>query len=434
MPQYTFATLAQAQTALAARLADPGNIFWTVSELNFYLQEALRSWNALTEQFNADFAFYASPNQTWYDISVMAGSPRQRTITDAYLYTIMQYHLLEPPTGAGAWVGTSQFSLADLQAALQRRRDEMIQSTACNLQQIPNIRSTPNTRRTYFPDSTLEPRRTRFIPDSSYGSPVTLTREDTLTWEAFNPSFPQQQGIPAAWSVIAGPPLALNVDLAPNVPGHYDSIAIVSGPTFNPPAATLIGVPDDWSSVAKWGALSDLFARESEATDLLRADYCRKRFVGGLEAMNKSNWLLAATINGMVVDTPSMREADGYSPEWQNNVNAYPSVVTAGTDFLAPCPVGAGQGCSLIVVGNAPMPVNPGDFVQVSRDAYDVILDEAQFLAAFKQGGQEFTEAEELDKNFMRFAVETNKRLAKLGFFRDLLGLEGERQNLAQPR
>ena len=88
----------------------------------------------------------------------------------------------------------------------------------------------------------------------------------------------------------------------------------------------------------------------------------------------------------------------------------------------------------LTVVGNAPLPVEPGDFIQVSRDVYDVILDYAQVLASFKQGGEEFASTKDLEMNFFQAALATNKRLAKMGVFADMLHLQGNRQNVDQPR
>ena len=433
MPQFEWLTLSQAQGALAARLADPNNIFWTQAELTLYIQEALRTWNALTEQWNSDFAFTATPaSGVWFNLSTLASSPRLRTLTDSYLYTLMQYHLLEPPTGAGTWTGTSQFSLADLQFALQRRRDEMIQVSGCNLAQLPNIPSTPNVRRTFFPDSTLEPIRTRFLYDSSA---VTLSREDTLAFDAFEPSHLQTSQLPSAWSVVTGPPLAMDVDTAPNVAGQYDVLALMAGLSFAPPAATLLGVPDDWAWVAKWGALADLLSRDSEATDRLRADYCLKRYLDGLKIMRASNWLLTATINGIPCDTPSVRETDAFQPEWENNATAWPSLVTAGIDFVAPCPTASGLvGVSMILVGNAPVPSLSGDYVQISRDAWDAVLGYAQVLASFKMGGAEFKSTQDLEKDFFLAASETNKRLLNLGLFVDTIRKEGEREDRNQPR
>jgi len=433
MPAFTWLTWLQARQALAARLADPNNVFWTDAENKLYLTEALRVWNSLTEQFNTDFAFPATPPTVWYNFGTLIGSPRLRTVTDADLYTVMQYHLLEPPTGAGAWTGTSQFSLADLQYALQRRRDEVIQAVACNIDELPKLPSTPNVRRTFFPDSTLEPIRTRFVPDS--GSATTLSREDTIAFDAFESQHLQQNQTPSAWSVITGPPLAMDVDTAPNVAGVYDVLYLRSGLTFNPPAATLMGLPDDWTWIAKWGALADLLSRDSEATDRDRADYCLNRFMQGLKIMQASNWLVSATINGVPVDTPALRDMDGFVPEWQDNASAWPSLVTAGIDFAGVCPVPAVlSGVSTIVIGNAPIPILDGDFVQVSRDVFDAILDYAQVLASFKQGGAEFKSTADLEKNFFTVAMQTNKRLADLGLFRDVAGLEGKRQQKAVPR
>jgi len=110
----------------------------------------------------------------------------------------------------------------------------------------------------------------------------------------------------------------MDVDLGPNVAGSYDVISLQAGANFVPPIPSPMNVPDDWAWLAKWGALADLLSRDSEATDRQRADYCLKRFQMGLQVMKQSNWLVSATINGMPVDTPSMRELDGYSPEWEN--------------------------------------------------------------------------------------------------------------------
>lgn len=435
--QYTWITYLAARQALAARLADPAKVFWSDTELGLYLIEALRAYNALCEVWNADFIFTATSAATWYNFSTQANSPRIRTLHDSDLYTIMQYHLLEPPTGAGPWTGTSQFSLADLQGALQRRRDEMIQVAACNLTQLPALASTPNIRRTQFPDTVLEPVRVRFVPAAPYGSPVTLNREDTLAFDAFQPQHLQTPQLPAGWSVISGPPLAMDTNTAPNVPGSFDVIALQSGPTFAPPAQTLLGIPDDWAWVAKFGALADLLSRDSEATDHPRAAYCLKRYTDGLKAMRQSNWLLTATIGGVPVDTPSLRELDAFLPEWQDNATAGPGLVTAGMDFVAPYPVATGSqnvGVSAILVGNAPVPVLDGDFVQCSRDSFDSILSYAQVLASFKMGGSEFASTKDLEKEFFMAAIEQNKRLSKLGLFSDVLHAGGKRQNIYQPR
>ena len=245
MPQYNWLTFGAAKTNLSQRLADPAFQFWTDIECGLCLIEALRAWNAYTEIWNADFTFTASSASHWYDLATLSGSPRLRTVSDSDLYTMMQYHLLEPPTGAGAWTGTSQFSLADLQGALQRRRDEMIQVSGCNLAHLAPLNITPGTYTITLADNVLEPHRARFLPD--VGNPVTLKREDRGAWNAFNPGRLQHPDVPAAWSILSGPPLSLDTDVPVSLPGQVDLIVLQSGNVFAPPAATLLNVPDDWA-------------------------------------------------------------------------------------------------------------------------------------------------------------------------------------------
>jgi hypothetical protein len=170
---YSYITLTQAVAALALRLNDPNLVSYSFAELAAYICESLRSWNALTSIWNADYAFNIAPPtaSVWYALRGVAGYPRQQTVLDTDIYTIMEYHLLEPPTG-GTWTGTPQFSISDLSGALQRRRDEIIQISSCNPVSAP-LASIPNTRRTALPDSVLQVIRNRFVPATGFGSPNT---------------------------------------------------------------------------------------------------------------------------------------------------------------------------------------------------------------------------------------------------------------------
>ena len=145
MPNYQWVTLSNAVAALAGRLADPTNVFWSQPELTLYIQEALSTWNALTEQWNADFVWTPDSSQVWYNVDQLPNSPRVRTLTDVDLFTSIKYMLLEPPSG-GTWAGTSQFSISDLSGALQRRRDEMIRRPAVISPSSPQSIPRPITR------------------------------------------------------------------------------------------------------------------------------------------------------------------------------------------------------------------------------------------------------------------------------------------------
>lgn len=434
-------TFLNLRDALSRRLNDLNKVFWTDDELKLYIAEALRTWNALTATWNADFTFTITgpASQVWYDLRTLAGYPRKPTLTDADIYTIMQYHLLEPATGGGTWTGSSQFALTDLVQALQRRRDEIIQLAGTNLAQF-NLPVSAGQRRISFADNVLEIRRVRYVPSS--GSPATLWRDDGLGFQDFapnylqgNPSPGQQPASPQQYNLTSNPPLSLDVDYPPSTGGVYDTIALVSGACLAPPVPSLLGIPDDLSWVAKWGAMADLLGSEDERQDAARAAYCLQRYKDGLTLAAQAPWLLLGQIADIPYDTVSFTEMDQYAPEWDSNPNSPVMLVIAGLDFLALSPVPTtNKMVSLTVVGNAPIPVADGDPVQASRDVLDAILDYSQHLASWKQGGAEFTATKELLKNFALAAQATNSRLEALGLFRDVLLSEGRLEEDTQER
>jgi hypothetical protein len=468
MPSYNWLTHLAARQQLANRLYDPGNVFWTDAENGVYLKTALRMFNVLTFTWKTDFVF-PTTDSIWNSISNLPGSPRQRTLTDVDAYIEMQYHLLEPPTGA-TWTGTPQFSIADLSRALQARRNEMIKVSNCNQSLMIGIPLTPNTRRTVLAnDSVIDVARVRYIPVpafwSSYGqggavpppwgygsggygeggygqytppTGLTLYRDDTVAQEWYEPPLYQQEsGVPQTFMLTSEPPLSWDVDIPPTYSGTYEAITSLAGRDFNVPIPTLLNIPDDFAWVAQWGALADLLGRESEATDRQRSSYCLKRYADGLNLFLKTPWIMLGKVNGAAVTLDSIANTDRYTPEWDNApANFGPFMVLGGIDFLA-APTGGGAGAGSVgvtVLGNAPVPVADTDPVQVSRDNWDTVLDLAQMLATFKCGGAEWQASLELETRAIQACAAENARLKSTGAFADILVQRGQAQDRDQNR
>lgn len=491
MPVFSWLPLSDAIAALAARLN--AGAFWSNTELQIYIYEALRHFNALTEQWNSTVAL-TNANGQWINTGTLTGSPRLRTVTDTDLYTQMEYMLLEPATG-GTWTGTHQFTLNNLQWSLQKRIQEVIQQTSCNIDQLSPINATPNVRGPYaLTDTVLEPRRNRFmalvasttgtatsgastvtvgsalgilkgqaisgtgipagtfvtsvsgtsvglsLPTSGavsgtvqFYQPYLLTREDVLSFQSFEPSYLQTVGAPQSWAVASEPPLSFEVDLAPNTPGYFDMLALNAGPTFDPPTASLLGVPDDWSMVAMYGALADVLGQEAESTDRQRAAYCLQRYTEMTEMMKQSNWLLQTLISGQVSKTVALADMDTLAVNWQESQENLPAVIEAGMDFIAPVP-GNGASLSVNLVGNAPLVDATGTYLQVARDDWDAVLNLSHHTAMFKCGGAEFQATLPMLKSFYQFCADRNRRWATQGVFVPYLRGEGKKQDTAEPR
>lgn len=430
---FSYITLGQLRTELLARLQDSGAAFTTVAEANIYLNESLRLLNALTFQWNADYLFNFNPGDSWKTLNV-AGSPRQRTVTDTYLYDQIEAMLLEPMSG-GAWTGTSQFNIGLISAALQYRRDELLLQSAANpvrLIQNSPVLSTTST----LPDSTLSLSRVRWIAQDS-SMPYVLGREDVNTTNAFGPMLSIQPGPPESWMVTAVQPLQFEVSCPPNQPGNFDILASWAGASFTPPAATFVGIPDDWTPALVYGALADVLANSPEGRDNERSKYCLQRYEQLKKAMLKLPWLIQATVADVPVDTPSFQEIDAFEQNWEQVHNPTdPTIVVGGADFVALAPFATTTLVSsvLTVVGNAPLPTNDAAEIQLSRDGVDAILAYAQHVASFKMGGADFAVTMPLLEQFEAYCRKKNSEYAALGIFRPELLMEGNRGDELHPR
>lgn len=485
---YNWLTLSNAITQLGQRLniVPSTTTFWTIAELQVYLTQALRQYNALTWQWRTDFTFN-SPN-LWNSLGSLTGSPRLRTLYDTDAYTEMQYMLLEPATGQ-TWTGTNQFSISVLSQALQRRRDEMIQVTNCNQSLSTGIAYTPGTIRTQLPSTVIDVERVRYMPilasatgsaasgistvsissvsgtisvgqvisgtgisywatvtsvsssaigisiptigtvsgTITFSQPTTLVRDDTVAQEFYEaPLYQQTPGTPNTFSLSSEPPLSWQVDIPPNQSGVYEAVMLQSGAQFNPPTPTLIGIPNDFVWVLEWGALADLLGEEAESTDRERSAYCLKRYQDGLQLMLKTPWIELGKVNGQAVNCDSIVVLDRYDAEWDSNPTGFgPVIVTGGIDNIA-APVG--QGIGVTVLGNAPILDVTGTYLQVSPSDADIMFDLAQARAVFKCAGAEWKQALELEQRAIQACAAENSRLRSLGAFSDVLIQRGQDQ------
>jgi len=417
---------------LAARLYDPTFQFWTQAELTLYLQEAMQTWQALTGYWRGDFPFVPTAGVAWYDIPSMASSLRKYTVSDDQLLTTVQYHLLEPPTGSGVWTGSAQFALTDLTSALLRRKEELVGISGCTWTRI-QIPAIPG--RTALPTNVVDLRRATFTPASpALGGPITLWQSDQWSYQSFQVGYTTSPGpFPSSFSVSTEPWLTFDVDVQPGVPGTYTLLVIQSGPQCSDP-----NLPDDWQWVTKWGMLSDLLSRESNAKDPLRAKYAEQRYQQGLKLLSVAPALLVVAVNGVPIWQDSVRSMDTYSVGWEAAPLGPPTMaVTAGLNLLALSPPpdsSTAYNLTLTVIENAPVALVAGGCLSLSRELVDLMLDYAQHLAAFKMGGEEFVATEQLYNRFMQYAAMYSSRLGEQGEFQRILWDISQRQEDLDPR
>jgi hypothetical protein len=426
---YAYVTLYQALSDLGQRLYDTTQQMWSAAELTAYIQDALRTWNALTSFYRDSMTVTLSPNKIWCDLPSQKNSLRPYTATDQSQIQLIEYALLEPITSSYplVWAGSLQFAIADILANWTAKQNEVLGTTGCTL--TPTVVSAPTSwQRIFPPDTTLVIRRVAWIPVAGQGYSTTALRQsDGWAKVAYDRNYTTAAPAPPrSWMQSTQPPPSFDVDRLPPVTGQYEMLLSLSGPNSSSTAASTCAVPDDWVWVARWGALASLLGHESNASDPLRADYAEKRFQQGMVLMSDASAVLDLRINNIPRFLDGVRNGDDFNANWQGKAGAPPRVgYTAGLNLLAFPPIDGvigGYSATVSVVGNMPMPATSGDFLQISRDDYDSVLDEAQHIAMFKIGGQEFLASLPLHAAFLKRAALYNSKLAEMGSYaRDIL-------------
>jgi hypothetical protein len=413
---YSQITFAQARTELAARLGDVNKVFWVDAELKLYVIEALQTWNSLAAFYKDRDSLTTSPNQPYYDLpSSLSAGLRAYNVTDLQLLTEIEYHLMEPPTGA-TWTGSEMFTVQDILTALQRRRDQFLNETGTVLTRQTFAVSAPTEGRVLLtlssPFNIIDIRRVAW-KDTPSGQYSTLWRESRDALDFFFASWKTStKPLPKVYSVSDTQPLQIQLAPIPSDAGTLEVLTVNTGNTLTG-TGTLMGVPDDLVWIIKFGALADLLQKDGPARDPGRAEYCNKRWEQGVAAAKMPLSTISCLVQDQPVNTESVFDLDVYRANWQNAGTGLPTIAgLAGLNLMALSPTpNSFYTVQVDLLRNMPIPVGDGDFIQVGSEMVDAVLRYALHLAMFKSGGAEFSTTMPDLKQFIDLAIEQNSRL-----------------------
>lgn len=414
-------TLVQAQNQLSQLLNDvaPQFTFYGQPELQGYIAEALRFWGAATGYWR-DRANIAVSTATgtiptadnpWYDLPTFLPTLRGYNVTDTQLVQSIELCLLEPAAIPPAYIGTSQFNLNDILYACNRRRDQFLLETGSGLVHLPVSMPAAGVSRIALPDTTIGIKRAAW-KDGVTGAWSPIQRSDEWYMLADQQGSPGALGIPLVYSVAVTPPLSLQIYPPPAAAGQLDLIVSQTGTPLDG-TGNLLGIPDDFWWVVKFGVLADLLAQDGPAKDPLRAEYCQRRWTEGIQMAKVAQSVMFVSIDGVPSYVEALDAIDVGRPLWQNYRRTPFAAAMAGINLLAMVDVpNSAYSVEVDTVTNAIVPSNPGDFIQVGREELAVILGYAEHLAVFKCGGAEFEATLKLHEAIMRLAKSYNDKLA----------------------
>jgi hypothetical protein len=336
--------------------------------------------------------------QPFYDIPTELSTLRPQTLTNWDLIADLQYALLEPAAPGGTWTGTDQFTLEQLSIAVQRRRDQFLRETGCVVTRaVTNYPSPATSGRLDLDEIVAIVRRAAWrVTSTQVLYPLLVT--DEWAGNHYQRRWPYSDQPPTSFSVSVTPPLTLQLMPPALGDGDLDLVSINTGTAIDPLVESVLGIPDDYGWIVKYGALSDLLQGDGLALDAARAAYCETRWQQGINVARAQAVVLDGRLSdnttspaeGIPCPIDALSDADRYSPTWQLSVGVPQKLLLSGQTLLGIWPLpGAAGGqwtVTLDVVRCAPVPTVGGDILQISQDVYDSILDIAQHSALFKEG------------------------------------------------
>ena len=184
-----------------------------------------------------------------------------------------------------------------------------------------------------------------------------------------------------------------------------------------------------------------VFWRTDEVTRILQESFrvfnCltgfwRARVSAGVTVANQ-NWyatplgmtyLLRVELNNQPLVSTTLYDLDYGKDDWEADSGIPEAWAPAGVTQFAIWPADVNAGDSLTVEGVQPAPVLTGvGNVDLGKDELETILDYAEHIAQFKEGGQEFEASQQLLSEFLKEAGSRNAVLMQSAKFRSWMGL-----------
>lgn len=426
---YAQIKLAQYIAQISDLMGDIGNVYWSVSEIQAAVYEALRVWGALTNYWRDRGEFTLNPGASpFFDLSVLMPTLRARTYTLDQIVTEIQYALLENPSGVAGTGMSGQVTIEDILKSVLVARNRFVSDAMFPLSTYSGAFSPPQTSFS-FDQSVVFLHRVYWTATNNVVSPI--WRDDSWSIDRYYPFWTLTPGTPQVFSESDNAPLTLMLTPVPNTTGTIDGLIVKSKMIDLTNPASTLDIPDEWVFAVKYAALSYLLSGQDQIRDELRAQYCEERYKQAIQFSAKARSVMRVMVNNIPVPLDTITALDASSPYWRNQTGP-PQLAACAFDMLAFNYSNADQqyGVTVDVVSSAPIPrLEPEDYIQVGVEELDAITNYVVSVLAFKCGGDEFKESLDGYDSFIKAAAaRANVNAAKIRYMSALFGQPSKEQ------
>jgi len=388
--------------------------FYTETEMGLYLIEAFRVWNLLTGHFRKTSPVTTTPSTIFYNTAL-----HLQTVTEQNVLNEMQFHTLETPDN-GATLDSDMWTIGEWVDYINSRMANFAAETKLILVRDNSLATVINQTQYDLgsgvdPDL-LEVHRVAWV--DAAGISHGLREDSTLTYDRLLPEWtvPSASQEPEVYIRAGRPQLKLEILPAPVEAGTLD-ILYTKRPPQLPQVAdtTALDLPNEFTPYIKWGALADVFAKEGQAHDPAKAEYCEARYQEGIivaRAVLRRQMQGRVEFGGVPLDFETFESMDMGADGWQEDDSTPTVWMPVGLTQLAINPAHQAGSITLDIDGLTSfiIPATDGTFPDIPHSDVERILDYAHHLASFKQGGQEFQTGLTMFQNFLQAAKDADLR------------------------
>lgn len=400
---YSQTTFADLQTQLSAALGDPDQRFWTLTETEILLREALSTWAVMSAYWRKTRIFNTSSVNYLYDLvteGIVSAAPNLGALINQ-----LQFSLMEPYSAVTGlpFVTTEMFTDDEIYSALIRAVAQFNFDTGVRLTKEADLPLPPAGDYQFdLPVGTCDVRR--LVIRRADGTRFRIDRQDE--YESQYRSAPEDlffMGSPFSYSFILARQPGVRLVYPVSIVGMVEAITIHSD--------SLPPVDLQWP--IKWLALHFLLSQDGQSRDHARAQYARMRYREGIILARMLPSYLVGYVNNRPVPISPISDEDKWNPTWMDSTPTTPTgMVSLGWNLLgfSPRPSGiASVRLDGVIESQIPSPTS--GFVQVAEEHLQAILGYAQHIALFKLGGKEFFDSIHFYEHFVEAAMEYNQKL-----------------------
>lgn len=427
---YADVTLSQFITKVSTLMDDSAQMYWTVPEIQAVTYEALLYWGALTGYWRTRASFnacqfsqqFSGPVWTspYVDLSQQLPLLRARTYTLGQLTKEIQAALLEAANGVVGTGMSGQITVTAIIDAIQEARNLFVLDAHLPLAYHWPVANTSQSGIITLPDTSVYVHRLAWQGAGGQWTP--LWRQDAWAEDYSSPNWPNQPGVPTAYSESELAPLMVQLVPPPQGVGTVEAFTVDSL-TLAIADSTPLALPNEWVHAVKYKALSILLSSASQLNDPLRAQYCQKRYEQYISLALNAISILRVLVNGVPTPLDSLSDYDAADPYWMNSTGS-PIAAACMYDWMTLVPAQLDQlyGVSVDITPSAPLPGLAG-YMPVGTEDLPNIEKYVRHALTFKCGGKEFTSTLSEYDSYMH-SVDGRKRInkAKIQYLEPLFG------------